>query len=131
MARKTQTLAPKAPTSEALAPAAEIQSPALDVILERLERLEESAMRDRAAMTERVQARESQIAALTARIDLLEQRIMDVAGVANDVRTQQMAIAQAEPITATLEYTTAEVPADQLAAIKHKLHLLNNSIGAY
>jgi hypothetical protein len=120
MARKTPPLPPKAPISDALAPEIETHTMQLDFILERLERLEENVMRDRAAMAERVQVRESQIAALTARIDLLAQRLEAVA-----------AIAQAEPITATLEVTSAEPTSAQLAAIEHKLHLLNNSIGAY
>jgi hypothetical protein len=117
MARKTPPLPPKAPISDALAP--EIETP-LDFILERLERLEESTMRDRATASERLLGSESLIAALIAKIDLLERRLEDLA-----------AIAQAEPITATLEYTTAEIPAAQLKDIEHKLHLLNNSIGAY
>jgi hypothetical protein len=96
------------------------------VILTRLERLEENVIRDQAAGSERLLGSETLIAALIAKIEFLERRIE-----AAENRTQQLAIAQAEPITATLEVTSTEPTAAQLQAIEHKLHLLNNSIGAY
>jgi hypothetical protein len=131
MARKTPPLSSKAPTSDALAPDIETHTMPLDSILERLEQLEESLMRDRAAAAERLLGSESLIAALIAKTEFLERRLESVETIANDVRTQQMAIAQAEPSTVTPDGTSAAPTAAQFKSIEHKLHLLNNSIGAY